>query len=95
MLIKRVYHADPLLCPRCGGTMKIIAFIQAGQQEAIRKILEHCGLWQDPPSRGPPSRSHQSQLADPDSRRTMEVDPDFLEYARREKTEQAELPMDF
>ena len=23
------------------------------------------------------------------------VDPDFLEYARRERMEQAELPMDF
>lgn len=26
-LIKKVYAADPLLCPRCGGTMRIIAFI--------------------------------------------------------------------
>ena len=23
MLIKRIYQADPLLCPKCGGTMKI------------------------------------------------------------------------
>ena len=25
-LIKRVYEMDPLLCPKCGGTMKIVAF---------------------------------------------------------------------
>ncbi len=26
-LIKRVYEVDPLACPRCGGRMKVIAFI--------------------------------------------------------------------
>ena len=96
MLIKRVYHADPLLCPRCGGTMKIIAFIEARQQDVIRKILEHCGLWKDPPSRGPPklsSPAHPGRRAvDPDSRLTYEVNPDYLESARREQMDQPELP---
>ena len=41
-LLKHVYQADPLLCPRCGGTMKIIAFIEAHQADLIRKILEPC-----------------------------------------------------
>jgi len=103
MLIQRVYHADPLLCPRCGGTMKIIAFIEAHQQSVIRKILQHCGLWQDPPSRSPPKPAtsppgpksgHQASLFagddDPDSRLTHEVDPDFLEFVRREEIEEAE-----
>jgi len=61
ILIRRVYQADPLRCPRCGGTMKIIAFIEAHQQAVIGKILQHCGLppegpkgWVDPPSRSPP-----------------------------------------
>ena len=27
-LIKQVYEADPLLCPRCGGGMPILAFIE-------------------------------------------------------------------
>lgn len=49
MLIQRVYQADPLRCPKCGGTMKIIAFIEARQGQVVRQILEHCGLWQDPP----------------------------------------------
>ena len=71
MLIKRTYQADPLLCPNCGGTMKIIAFIEAYQGDVIRKILEHCGLWHDPPSRAPPNASGPSQpvqhVPDPDS----------------------------
>ena len=56
-LIRRIYEVDPLLCPRCGCTMKIIAFIERGEQAPIvEKILRHCGLWTDPPpSRAPPS----------------------------------------
>jgi hypothetical protein len=29
VLIQRVYQADPLRCPHCGGAMQIIAFIEA------------------------------------------------------------------
>ena len=42
-LIKCVYEVDPLKCPKCGGTMKIISFIE--EDAVIRKILRHCGLW--------------------------------------------------
>jgi hypothetical protein len=52
MLIKRVYDLDPLECPKCGGTMKVIAFIEPPQGEVIERILKHCGLWQSP--RPPP-----------------------------------------
>ncbi len=41
--IKQVYEADPLLCPQCGGPMRIIAFID--QAAVIEKILTHLGLW--------------------------------------------------
>ena len=54
MLIKRVYEMDPLACPRCGGQMKVIAFIQPPQRDVIEKILRHCGLWRL--SRAPPRR---------------------------------------
>ena len=47
-LIKQVYEADPLMCPRCTGPMRIIAFIE--QPEVIEKILTHLGLW--------PAQSH-------------------------------------
>ena len=42
-LIKHVYEVDPLVCPRCMGSMGIIAFTE--QPEVIRKILTHLGLW--------------------------------------------------
>jgi hypothetical protein len=51
-LIKHVYEVDPLKCPTCGGTMKIISFID--QDEVIEKILRHCKLWKNPPLRAPP-----------------------------------------
>jgi len=27
-LIKKIYEVDPLICPKCGGNMRIIAFIE-------------------------------------------------------------------
>jgi hypothetical protein len=41
-LIKQVYEVDPLVCPRCAGAMRIIAFIE--QPEVIAKILTRLGL---------------------------------------------------
>jgi len=55
-LIARIYEVFPLLCPMCGGQMRIIAFITFSAD--IYKILEHIGV--DPeapriaPARGPP-----------------------------------------
>ncbi len=54
MLIKRVYEVDPLACPKCGGPMKVIAFIEPPQGALIEKILRHCGLWQPSTPRPPP-----------------------------------------
>ena len=42
-LIQKIYEVDPLTCPKCQGSMKIIAFIK--QAEIIEKILKHLGLW--------------------------------------------------
>ena len=55
MLIKRVYEIDPLACPECGGVMKVIAFIEPPQGDAIEKILKHCGLWSPAAPRAPPT----------------------------------------
>lgn len=63
-LIKRVYEVDPLACPECGTTMKVISFIEPPQQDVIEKILRHCGLWQEP-ARGPPAES--ASIADRDA----------------------------
>ena len=50
------YEVLPLICPKCGGMMKIIAFIDEG--EAVREILAHLGEPLDPPriapAHGPP-----------------------------------------
>ncbi len=42
-LIQKIYEVDPLVCPKCLGTMRIISFIEDGQ--VIRAILEYLGLW--------------------------------------------------
>ena len=55
-LIARIYEVFPLLCPLCGGQMRLITFITEGMQ--IRKILDHIGVDSEPPhiapARGPP-----------------------------------------
>ena len=42
-LIRKVYEADPLECPRCKGPMRVIALIE--DPGVIRRILDHLGLW--------------------------------------------------
>jgi hypothetical protein len=37
-LIRHLYEVDPLVCPRCGGMMKIIAFLT--EPRVIRAILD-------------------------------------------------------
>jgi hypothetical protein len=54
MLIKRVYEIDPLARPKCGGTMKEVAFLEPQQGDLIEKILRHCGLWHASSPRAPP-----------------------------------------
>ena len=38
-LLRRVYEVDPLICPKCGGEMRVISFITEFQ--VIRRILDH------------------------------------------------------
>ena len=56
LLLARIYEVLPLLCPRCGGQMRIIAFIT--EAVAVRTILAHLGEPTAPPrlakARGPP-----------------------------------------
>ena len=42
-LIRKVYEADPLECPKCKGPMRVIALIE--DLGVIRRILEHLGQW--------------------------------------------------
>ena len=68
-LIQKIYLADPLLCPKCNGKMRIIAFIE--EEAVIRKILIHLDQWlpgnHDPPrqkGRGQGDASYQTMLSD-------------------------------
>jgi hypothetical protein len=47
VLIARVYEVFPLLCPICGGQMRIIAFIT--HSAYIRYIVNHIGVPSEPP----------------------------------------------
>jgi hypothetical protein len=41
-MIRKVYEVDPLVCPHCGGTMKVIAFIT--NFGAVDRIIDHLKL---------------------------------------------------
>lgn len=49
---RTIYEVDPLLCPKCQGAMRVIAFIEDGR--LVRTILKHPGL-SDPSPHAPPS----------------------------------------
>jgi hypothetical protein len=65
-LIHKVYEVDPLECPKCKGSMRVIALID--DAAVIRKILRHLGLWapkivvgkgSGPPASDPPEPAAQ------------------------------------
>ena len=98
MLIKRVYEVDPLVCPKCGSTMKIISFIERCQQDVVERILRHCGLWEGPirtlaNARAPPHAPRR----DPNEPRERHLvpDPEFLEseYLDRQTDVACELQL--
>ena len=75
VLIARIYEVFPLLCPKCGGQMRLIAFITEGTQ--IRRILDHIGVDTEPPhispARGPPLWDEcDAQMGE-----GVEVEPDW------------------
>jgi hypothetical protein len=61
MKLTLFYETDPLCCPKCSGKMRILSFIE--NEEVIKKILKHLGLWEvkaRPPPRAnaPPPDVH-------------------------------------
>ncbi len=61
-LIQKVYHADPLLCPKCSKPMRIISFIE--DSETIKKILVHLGLWETRNHDPPPKKTFKANHID-------------------------------
>ena len=62
-LIRRVYVMDPLVCPRCGGTMKVLTVIE--RPANIRQILDHWGLPSEAANLRAPPDPPGGQAADP------------------------------
>jgi hypothetical protein len=52
-LIQKIYEVDPLVCSRCGGEMRIIAFIE--DYKVVKKILDYLGIYEFERKRPPPS----------------------------------------
>ncbi len=64
-LIQEIYNVNPLLCPKCSGPMRIIAFIE--DEQLVKKILKHLDLWdvkRKPPARanGPPTEVEELKI---------------------------------
>ncbi len=56
MLLARIYDVFPLVCPQCGGSMRVLSFVT--EVQSVEKILTHI---HEPieapimaPARGPP-----------------------------------------
>jgi hypothetical protein len=41
-MIRKVYEVDPLVCPKCGGQMKVIAFLT--EYAVADRIIDHLKL---------------------------------------------------
>ena len=41
-MIRKVYEVDPLVCPKCGGRMKIVAFLT--EYAVVDRIIRHLEL---------------------------------------------------
>jgi len=59
-LIQKIYEVDPLVCPKCQGTMRVISAID--DRQVIRAILEHLGLWLVRSRPLPISKSNHSMI---------------------------------
>jgi hypothetical protein len=54
-LIRRAYEVGPLVCPECGGEMRVVAFIT--DPPVIKKVLDHLARCEQA-TRAPPSPAH-------------------------------------
>jgi hypothetical protein len=41
-MIRKVYEVDPMVCPKCGGRMKVVGFIT--EYAVVDRIMEHLKL---------------------------------------------------
>ena len=60
-MIRKVYEIEPLICPKCGGQMRIISFIE--DYKVIDKIIDHLKLTFKA-ERPPPPQAQLSMAAE-------------------------------
>jgi len=48
----KIYETDPLICPRCGGDMRIIAPVE--DYKVVKKILDYLKIYESQRKRPPP-----------------------------------------
>ncbi len=66
-MIRKVYEVDPLICPSCGGQMKIIAFIE--DHKVIDKIIARLKLTFHAERPPPPQVLQQELLIEAEEKR--------------------------
>jgi hypothetical protein len=76
-LIKKIYEVDPLTCSNCGGSMRIIAFIE--DYKVIKKILSWLGIDEAKRDRPPPKRLQAADLFD-DFSQDDYINADYLDF---------------
>ena len=59
-LIRKIYEVDPLVCPRCQHTMRVVSFIE--EDTIIQEILKHLGLWETRSHSPPPSCAYEETI---------------------------------
>ena len=73
-LIKKVWEVEPLICPKCGKPMRVIALID--DPGVIFEILSHLGLWEavneQTRSRAPP-RQDSAAYSSPEEPRQYAI----------------------
>ena len=57
-----MYEVDPLICPACGGTGKVVVVME--RPAVVRQILDHLGLPTAAPSIRAPAAPPDSLAAD-------------------------------
>ena len=70
-LLAKVLQVDPLVCRRCGGPLKVVAYIT--DSLAIRQILDHLDL--SPPEKPPPDIRDVVRVPVDEEGREIEVQP--------------------
>lgn len=89
-LIQKIYEVDPLVCPHCKETIRIISFIEDAQ--VVRNILRHPGLGLVR-SRPPPACAHTADRPKIHDLPNIEyAASDYLTHAPHPKTDAYAAP---